>query len=178
MRLANNRMKLTSASRRAPGSTAYPSVMCMKIGRYEFKFICDIEPAQNANGFIKELMPQSRYRNKNNLPLNRYGEGPFCKFKIPKDFNTSGVYTILVDSIAKYIGECFSLSSRFNMGYGNISPKNCFVGGQETNCRINNLILNTVKSGHKVSLWFMKTENFKLVEQELRATEDLEWNRV
>jgi len=133
---------------------------------------------RDANGPIKELTPQSRYCNKNNLPLNKYGEGSFCKFKIPNDFNTSGVYTILVDGVAKYIGQCLNLSSRFNMGYGNISPRNCFVGGQETNCRINNLILNTVKSGQEVSLWFMKTENFKLVEQELRATEDLEWNRV
>ena len=32
---------------------------------------------------------------------------------------------------------------RYNNGYGRISPRNCFQGGQSTNCRVNNLIFPT-----------------------------------
>lgn len=54
-----------------------------------------------------------------------------------------------------YIGECQNLSKRFNDGgYGTIHPRNCFKGGQSTNCRINALILGVAKQGCKIDLWF------------------------
>lgn len=95
-------------------------------------------------------MPQSRYNNGKNLPVNRYGQGPFCKFRIPNGQHYSGVYAVMVGRQVKYIGECENLSSRFNMGYGNISPRNCFRGGQETNCRLNNLICEVAKRGESI----------------------------
>jgi hypothetical protein len=107
----------------------------MKLGDYDFEHVCDIEPARSAEGILTQFMPQGRYRNARNLPLNTYGVGPFCKFKIPGRFQACGVYVLTVDSELRYIGKCANLSKRFNMGYGNISPKNCFKGGQETNCR-------------------------------------------
>ncbi len=90
----------------------------------------------------------------------------------------SGVYAITAGDDVKYIGECQRLSERYNMGYGNISPRNCFVGGQETNCRINNLILNEAAAGASLVLWFLKTDNFKRIEQELRSSKRPPWNRV
>jgi hypothetical protein len=63
------------------------------------------------------------------------------------------------------------------MGYGIISPRNCFIGGQETNCRLNNLILLAARGGAKLSLWFLPTDEYKGVEHELRASEKPEWNR-
>jgi hypothetical protein len=109
----------------------------MKVWQYEFAQVCDIEPLRENDGSVRALKPQSRYKNNNALPLNKYGKGPFCKFTIPKGYKVSGVYAIVVNQELKYIGECVNLSSRFNVGYGNISPRNCFKGGQETNCRIN-----------------------------------------
>src|SRR3989344_4229697 len=141
----------------------------LKIGEYRFHKICDIRPVQNGSGAVSEFLPQEQYINEQNLALNKYGVGPFCKFKIPNNHHTSGVYAIVVDGNIKYIGECQNLSSRYNMGYGNISPRNCFIGGQETNCRINNLILNATKSGALISLWFMESEDYKKVEMELRS---------
>jgi len=149
----------------------------MKIGRYDFEMVCSIQPETNPDGSIKEFMPQSRYRNDIKVPLNHYGKGPFCKFKIPNGCNNCGVYAIVVEGHAKYIGECVNLSSRYNMGYGIISPRNCFVGGQETNCRINNLILLASKNGTQLSLWFLPTKEYKAIEQELRDLEKPEWNR-
>jgi hypothetical protein len=149
----------------------------MKIGRYDFETVCTIEPEMNPDGSIREFMPQSRYRNDGNVPRNRYGDGPFCKFKIPNGPNYCGVYAIVDEGLAKYIGECVNLSSRYNMGYGNISPRNCFVGGQETNCRINNLIFLAAKRGARLSLWFHPTKEYKAIEQELRDLVKPEWNR-
>jgi hypothetical protein len=149
----------------------------MKVGAYEFGHVCDIEPLRDDAGAIQLVMPQSRYRNVATAPLNRYGAGPFCKFKIPGRFNASGVYILMVDEDVRYVGECANLSSRFNAGYGNISPKNCYKGGQETNCRLNNLIC-LAASGGRVSLWFFATADYKTMEAALRATMKLVWNRV
>lgn len=77
-----------------------------------------------------------------------------------------------------YVGECKNLTARFNTGYGQISPRNCFVGGQETNCRINKLILSEAVQGHGVRLWFMQTAAYKTIEMELRSIRRLPWNRV
>lgn len=104
-------------------------------------------------------MPQARYRDAGTVPLNKYGCGPFCKFKIPWNISLSGVYALVVGKEAQYVGECTNLSSRFNMGYGNISPCICFLGGQGTTCRVNNLILKKVKTGLDVDLWFHETKD-------------------
>lgn len=134
--------------------------------KYNFDFITNIQPVTE-NGIIKTFMPQSRYNNKKKLPLNRHDEGPFCKFKIPRNLTKSGVYILTVDSIPHYVGESQNLSKRYNMGYGNISPKNCFKGGQSTNCRINNLIYSTISAGSQIKLWFYETAKYKSVETEL-----------
>lgn len=149
----------------------------MKIGQHEFERVSAIELEMKSDGSIREFMPQSRYRNAKNLRLNHYGGGPFCKFKIPNGHNYCGVYAVVAGGIVKYIGECENLSARFNMGYGNISPRNCFVGGQETNCRLNNLILGAAKQGATLSLWFLRTDDYEAIELDLRNSERPEWNR-
>jgi hypothetical protein len=123
-------------------------------------------------------MPLSRYKNAQNHPLNRYGNGPFCKFKIASHIRASGVYALTVGEEVRYVGESADLSARFNMGYGNISPKNCFKGGQQTNCRLNNLIYLTAQAGGHTSLWFFQTADYKSVETFLRFTLNPPWNRV
>ena len=143
-----------------------------------FKFICKIEPQLDPDGNVEELQPQDEYDNWRKLKIHRYGHGPFCKFKIPSGLNKSGVYLILVDGESLYVGECENLSSRFNSGYGNVSPRNCYVGGQETNCRINNLILNASKTNSTIKMLFMETERHKQIELALRRTRKYEWNRI
>jgi hypothetical protein len=148
----------------------------IKLGEYTFKGICRIVPELDETGHPIEYMPQSEYDNTDNLPLNEYGAGPFCKFKIPSGLNNAGVYAVLINNNLKYIGKCDNLSVRWNMGYGNISPRNCFVGGQSTNCRLNNLILNAFKANSNLNLFFYQTNDYYAVERELIKRYSPEWN--
>ena len=150
----------------------------MNIAGRKFEFVDDIEPVRDADGSVREFMPQSQYKNTRNLPLNKYGAGPFCKFKITNRLPVSGVYVLSINGTICYVGECAKLSARFNAGYGNISPKNCFRGGQETNCRLNNLVYLAAVAGERVSLWFFKTDDYKATEAAMRSTMKLIWNRV
>lgn len=90
----------------------------------------------------------------------------------------SGVYAFTVVDEVRYIGECADFSVRFNNGYGNISPKNCYKGGQETNCRLNNLVYLAAASDETIRLWFFPTDDYKSVEAQLRQVLKPVWNRV
>ena len=101
-------------------------------------------------------MPQSRYAKAKQSSLHKYGDGPFCRFGVAKGCRKEGVYILSGGGNELYIGQCQNLEDRWGpRGYGTISPRNCFKGGQETNCRINNLILLTSKSGIELALWFL-----------------------
>jgi hypothetical protein len=149
----------------------------IKLADYELVHVCRIEPILDTNGTVRKYLPQFNFANERSLPLNRYGAGPFCKFKIPNTYKTSGVYALTVDHETRYVGECENLSSRYNMGYGNISPRNCFKGGQETNCRLNNLIYNAALEENTIDLWFHRTITFKLAELDILAIQRWAWNR-
>lgn len=144
----------------------------------QFDYVCTIELEREESGVFREHMPQERYAKRDEVPLNRYGSGPFGKFKIPRNFKVPGVYALTIDGALKYVGEAANLSARYNAGYGNISPKNCYKGGQETNCRLNNLIYGAVSQGAIVELWFHPTDGYKALEIELRANLKPEWNRI
>lgn len=75
-----------------------------------------------------------------------------------------------------YVGLCDNLSARFNAGYGNISPKNCYEGGQPTNCKVNTKILQEALFGNMLQLWFFRTVNKTLVEQQLIQQIKPPWN--
>lgn len=149
----------------------------MRIDGIAFDFICHLSPEIGPDGQCRSLMPQDRYNNVKGLPRNTYGVGPFCKFRIPSQLKASGVYALAIDGSVKYIGECVNLSSRYNSGYGNISPRNCFKGGQETNCRINALVHAEYRRGRKVELWFHAVREHKAMERRLLAMETYEWNK-
>jgi len=143
---------------------------------FDFKFICEIKPVTDEHGRVIEYYPYMEYKNIDDKKLNKYGKGPFCKFQIPNGINKAGVYILKINDEVKYVGECENLSSRYNMGYGQISPRNCFVGGQSTNCKINSYILREVKNGSKVLLLFYETENRFEVERDLIKKYVPEWN--
>ena len=69
-----------------------------------------------------------------------------------------------------------NLSNRFNAGYGNISPRNCFVGGQPTNCRINHHIYEQAVNKDEIVLYFLETNNRFQVESELIGKLNPAWN--
>lgn len=82
---------------------------------------------------MKTFFPQQAYENKEGLPLHQYG--PLLPF------HDSFIHQ---RSTVKYVGECVNLGHRFNTGNGKISPRNCHVGGQPTNFRINHQIYEVV----------------------------------
>lgn len=143
-----------------------------KLLNYDFEYGQDILPTLDSNGNVEEFSPQNRYANKENLDLHKYGDGAFCYFSIHSKWKRiSGIYAFFIENEDKpvYIGQasksCFY--KRINSGYGKISPRNCYVGGQSTNCKINKVVLDSVKSGKKVSIYFHKTSNYDEVEKEL-----------
>ena len=147
----------------------------MEITNY-FKLICELKPLTDEHGQIVEYFPANEYKNSANKKLNQYGKGPFCQFRIPSTVNREGVYIIKANDDIKYIGECENLSQRFNLGYGLISPRNCFVGGQSTNCKINSHILKVTKNGGKVYLFFYETTQRFRIESELIKKYKPDWN--
>lgn len=160
--------------RRLAGSGA---IMSLNILGYEFEYVCDILPDTDSNGTIVELYPQEKYRKKGSSKLHKYGSGPFCKFRISNDWTgKQGVYLIVVNQRIEYVGECDDLASRYNTGYGNISPRNCFVGGQSTNCKVNNNILKELKNGKCVKLYFHESTNRFVVEDVLIEKLTPLWN--
>lgn len=148
----------------------------MLIENLTFAFVTKISLFLNADGIVEKYMPQERYKKRNLNPLHRYGNGPFCRFKIPNNIQESGVYAITQNGCIAYIGRCENLSSRFNIGYGQISPRNCFSGGQQTNCRINNKILKEISEGRTLKLFFYATPEYKCVEASLIGTLNPIWN--
>ena len=149
------------------------------ISEYQFQLVGKIKPNTNPDGTITEFQPQSRYENKKNLKLNKYGSGSFCKFTIDRKYSKkTGVYLILVDDFIRYVGECDDFFKRFGMGYGIISPRNCFDGGQSTNCRINSVILSELQLGKLVELYFLESNNRFKVEHEFIRSLKPSWNKT
>lgn len=150
----------------------------LKIDNLEFDKICDIIPYLDQDGKPKEYLPQNRFSNNRNLKLHQYGQGPFCRFTINSSHSgRSGVYIIMIDKKISYVGECEDLFRRFSSGYGNISPRNCFQGGQPTNCRMNNQILQFYKAGSKIELYFIESTNRFQVEHDLISKYTPAWNK-
>ncbi|ESL02563.1 toxin-antitoxin system, antitoxin component, ribbon-helix-helix domain protein [Catonella morbi ATCC 51271] len=138
----------------------------MNVCGYTFTFIQDLIPDRNKDGNVIKYRPQDAYENKGSVELLHYGKGNFCRFRIEAD-GGAGVYLWVVDGQIIYIGETANLRQRFNAGYGNISPRNCYVGGQSTNCKMNKAVLGLFERGKIVSLYFYQTTDYKRVESEL-----------
>ncbi|MGH2560697.1 MAG: GIY-YIG nuclease family protein [Thermomicrobiales bacterium] len=122
------------------------------------------------------MSPQGRYTKCDVSPLHKHGHGTFCKFLISVPKGLIRVYALVVDGSARYIGECEDLGKRFKMGYGNISPRNCYKGGQQTNCKINRRVLDVSKAGGRVDPYFHPTPQRKPVEKQLVSTYAPPWN--
>lgn len=142
----------------------------------EFHFIGNLRPERTADGSVATHRPQARYAGATISPLHRYGDGEFCSFRLPSAPNSPGVYLMCLDEEIKYVGEAESLNKRM-YAYGHISPKNCFVGGRQTNCRINKLVLHVTSTGKDVEVWFHSCDDYKQLEAALIAALRPPWNR-
>jgi hypothetical protein len=145
-------------------------------GGVTFTRIARLDPKRGPGGSPMEFMPQARYAKAATSVLNTHGAGPFCKFGIPWSQGEAGVYIITLDEQAVYVGECRHLAQRFNMGYGTIQPKNCYVGGQSTNCKVNSKVLNAARAGEAPVLWFHHSDDRLRVEAQLVRVLNPVWN--
>jgi hypothetical protein len=145
---------------------------------YDFALMESLAPERDAVGAIREFSPQGRYVKADATALHKHGQGTFCRFRISVPKGMTGVYALVVAGSVCYIGECEDLAKRFNTGYGNISPKNCYVGGQATNCKINRRVLDVSQAGEQVDLYFHPTSPLlrKPVEKRLVASYMPPWN--
>ena len=143
---------------------------------YVFQLLQQLQPQRDEDGQILKFYPQSAYDNKDNLPLLEDGDGPFCKFTIEAG-NWPGVYLWLEGTSIIYIGETENLSNRFNTGYGQISPINCYIDEQSQNCEMNKVVLKYAEKGQFIDLYFLETQNHKEVELELLSRLESPYNK-
>lgn len=113
--------------------------------------------------------------------LNSYGDQLYCKFKMENNIfdKCKGLYMYKNEGQIKYIGRVkdnYTFYQRINVGYANISLKNCYIDGQVTNCHINSLIN---KAGEKIEFYVMPLKNDEMIcslERELIKKYQPEWN--
>jgi hypothetical protein len=112
------------------------------------------------------------------LYLNKYGDEKFCRYKIEGFLNDKGIYCYVVDNEIKYIGRSKkTFKERFNE-YGKITPYNCLIDGQSTNCRVNAKI-NSLKNEIYVGIFKMtnsSNEQIKDLETKILSLGNFEWN--
>ena len=151
--------------------------MILNLEGYSFRFVDFIKPDRDQEGRLVELMPQARYKNRRGVALHQYGAGPFCRFRVLATSREGGVYAITSSDELMYVGRGSNLSERFgSRGYGSIQPRNCFQGGQSTNCKVNSLILQHSRRGRDLQLWFHSTGVPAPLESELIRRFRPPWN--
>lgn len=104
----------------------------------------------------------------------------FCKFQLENKIYNSGIYIWVLDNEIIYIGETKNFSKRFNHGYGNISRRNIFKGGQSTNCKMNRLVLKMASKKKYIKLYFKEINNmadYKALEKELIQEINPQYNK-
>jgi len=149
--------------------------------RYEHlgeTFTNDVRPLDRPLGeFLHELKLKGSLFYK--VFLNPYGDEVYCSFKIadPSVVQSRGVYIYAVEDRIRYVGRCLdNFGKRINQGYGRIHPKNCYLDGQSTNCRLNSLIAK-----HRDVVRFYvcildDVSEIKLLESEILKSLSPEWN--
>ena len=106
-----------SPLRRSPGATGDTRILA---GR-EFRRVGSIRPEADANGLPVEETPHLRYDNREGLPLNRHGYGPFCRFSVWGLPPRPGVYAVTVAGGLVYVGIAQDLRERWGArGYARI----------------------------------------------------------
>jgi len=137
---------------------------------FPFVHVAALEPERDAHGTVREYSPLAPGG-------SALSDSPFCRFPFPGDRQVAGVYAVIVDDRAMYIGKTNNLSRRFGPGeYGHIvvpAPGN----PQVTNRRVNHGILEAANRGAKIEVWFHQTDRRDDVESTVISRLELPWNR-
>ena len=145
-----------------------------------FVWVARIQPETRRDGTPCTDMPQKRYAKAAQKRLNPHGAGPFCKFEVRGLSDTSGIYAVTLnrEPVPVYVGIAKeSLKQRWGpQGYSRISPANCYVGGQSTNCKVNQAILQAVRQQQAVDLWIHEMEKPRTLERRLICKLGPLWN--
>ena len=75
-----------------------------------------IEPERNPGGSLLTHDPGPRYARARDAQRHAYGAGPFCRFRVPRDWREPGVYALVVDGEVRYIGKTVDLSEKVQHG--------------------------------------------------------------
>ena len=149
----------------------------LTLGGQTFQHVTHISPEAGPDSKPMEYMPQQDYYAAASTPLNRHGSGPFCRFAVAGLPAAPGVYAVTVAQKLVYVGIATDLKRRWgSSGYAQIQPKNCFRGGQSTNCKMNHAILLAARDGLAIRLWIHRTENPRPIEKRLIAELSPPWN--
>ena len=151
----------------------------MQIGGDDFSLGSVIDLRRSPDGAPLLDYPHLRLNNTRNLKLNKYGAGPFATLTLtPPPPREQGVYAVVADSTqVMYVGQAANtIRQRWAMGAAKISPRNCFDGGQPTNCHLNTLIQRAVTDGHRLELYILATPDYDSIERTLIATLQPPWN--
>lgn len=141
-----------------------------------FQRIGELRPHMKGGAILEEY-PHRRFKNPDKRALHDYGAGPFCRFSIPAQPPSPGVWALTLSEQLVYVGEALDLTRRINNDCGQISPSACYQGGQPTHCRINTLILEAARRGESVQLWFLPTTEQKEIRRKLVARRAPIWNK-
>ena len=136
----------------------------------KFYFLEEIKPIEINKIIDVEKIKYYRDIRKLNLVKSLLNDGyttdevenlKFCKFKLTSnniDYK-SGVYIWVINKEIIYVGEAKNIKKRFNNGYGTISPRNIFEGGQSTNCKMNRVVLDNYQK--KLKYIFVNIKSIK-----------------
>jgi hypothetical protein len=112
--------------------------------------------------------------------LNSDGDAVFTEFSLVDSgaARLRGLYIYKVGQEIVYVGRCLDcFGKRINQGYGKIHPKNCYIDGQRTNCRLNALVASNKT---EIALYICPLElesDISQLESRLLRTLRPSWNR-
>ena len=122
----------------------------MELLGVSFALAGSVNAVREDSGHLRLDHPRERFANPRGLRLHAHGRGPFVRLELPTLPDGPGVYALCEEQgDVLYIGRARdSLRRRWGrQGYSVIDPRNCFVGGQSTNCRVNSLIADRLGGG-------------------------------
>jgi hypothetical protein len=131
-----------------------------------------------SDGSPLEFRPADRFAQAATAKLHAFGAGPFCRLALPLLPAAPGVYILCSAESVLYVGEAQNIRARWGLsGYATIQPRNCYVGGQSTNCKVNAYVLTASRSGLPLQLWVRECDDRKAVEARLIRALQPPWNR-
>ncbi len=146
----------------------------------EFEFAGDdLGAVRKAGERIVVDSPHLRFDNRRGVKLNPYGFGPFSRLIAPRLPDAPGAYAVTSGAgDVLYVGRARDLlMARWGRrGYSVIDPRNCYVGGQSTNCHINGLVTAGLVAGQRFALWYHLIDQPDDLERRLLGVLRPPWN--